>query len=61
MEAAQGCAAALPVLALTAYAKAEDRVRALEVGYQVHLSKPVEPAEFTLVVANLVGRSHISS
>lgn len=42
-----------PALALTAYAKAEDRVRALAGGYQVHLSKPVEPAEFVLVVANL--------
>lgn len=47
----------IPALALTAYAKAEDRVRALSVGYQVHLAKPVEPAEFALVVANLVGRS----
>jgi PAS domain S-box-containing protein len=49
-------AKATPALALTAYAKAEDRVRALASGYQVHLSKPVEPAEFVLVVANLVGR-----
>jgi PAS domain S-box-containing protein len=47
----------IPALALTAYAKAEDRVRALSVGYQVHLAKPVEPAEFALVVASLVGRS----
>ena len=49
-------AARIPALALTAYAKAEDRVRALASGYQVHLSKPVEPAEFVLVVANLAGR-----
>jgi PAS domain S-box-containing protein len=48
--------ARIPALALTAYAKAEDRVRALAGGYQVHLSKPVEPAEFVLVVANLAGR-----
>ena len=47
---------ATPALALTAYAKAEDRVRALAGGYQVHLSKPVEPAEFVLVVANLAGQ-----
>ena len=46
----------IPALALTAYAKAEDRVRALASGYQVHLSKPVEPAEFVLVVASLAGR-----
>lgn len=49
-----------PALALTAYAKAEDRVRALAGGYQVHLSKPVEPAEFVLVVANLAGGARSS-
>ena len=47
---------ALPALALTAYAKAEDRVRALAAGYHVHLSKPVDPEEFALVVASLLGR-----
>ena len=52
--------AGIPALALTAYAKAEDRVRALAGGYQVHLSKPVEPAEFVLVVANLAGRARSS-
>lgn len=51
---------AIPALALTAYAKAEDRVRALADGYQVHLSKPVEPSEFVLVVANLAGRGKSS-
>jgi CheY-like chemotaxis protein len=53
-------AARIPALALTAYAKAEDRVRALAGGYQVHLAKPVEPAEFVLVVANLAGRAQCS-
>ena len=52
--------ARIPALALTAYAKAEDRVRALAGGYQVHLAKPVEPAEFVLVVANLAGRAQQS-
>jgi len=52
--------AKVPALALTAYAKAEDRVRALAGGYQVHLAKPVEPAEFVLVVANLAGRGQNS-
>ena len=51
----------IPALALTAYAKAEDRVRALAGGYQVHLAKPVEPAEFVLVVANLAGRGSADS
>jgi len=50
----------IPAIALTAYAKAEDRVRALAGGYQVHLAKPVEPAEFVLVVANLAGRGENS-
>ena len=34
-----------PAIALTAYARAEDRVRALMAGFQVHVSKPVEPME----------------
>jgi PAS domain S-box-containing protein len=59
-EAERGDASSIPALALTAYAKPEDRVRALTDGYQVHLSKPVEPAEFALVVANLIGRGGTS-
>jgi CheY-like chemotaxis protein len=43
----------VPAIALTAYARAEDRMRALVAGYQVHVSKPVEPMEFALVVAGL--------
>jgi PAS domain S-box-containing protein len=60
MEAAQKDKAT-PALALTAYAKAEDRLRTLAEGYQVHLAKPVEPAEFVLVVANLAGRDTTNS
>ena len=33
----------LPAIALTAFARGEDRERALRAGYQTHLSKPVEP------------------
>lgn len=40
-------------VAVTAYAAPEDRRRALRLGYQMHLSKPVEPAEFLAVLANL--------
>jgi CheY-like chemotaxis protein/GAF domain-containing protein len=43
----------LPAVALTAYARAEDRKRALVAGYQVHLAKPVEPAELASAVANV--------
>ncbi len=46
----------IPALALTAYARTEDRVRALSAGYQVHLSKPVDRAELAAVVARLAGR-----
>ena len=45
-----------PAIALTAYARAEDRVRALRSGFQMHIAKPVEPAELIAVVANLAGR-----
>lgn len=47
----------IPAAALTAYARAEDRMRAIQEGYQLHLPKPVEPAELATVVASLVGRS----
>ncbi len=46
----------LPAAALTAYARAEDRVRALEAGYQTHLAKPVAPAELVAAVGRLAGR-----
>jgi len=46
----------IPAAALTAYAGVEDRIRVLSAGYQIHLPKPVEPAELTIVVAKLAGR-----
>jgi PAS domain S-box-containing protein len=46
-----------PAIALTAFARSEDRIRALMVGYQVHLSKPVEPLELIATVASVVGRT----
>jgi PAS domain S-box-containing protein len=42
-----------PAAALTAFARTEDRTRALRAGYQTHVAKPVEPAELTAVVASL--------
>lgn len=47
----------VPAVALTAYARAEDRVRALSAGYQMHLAKPFEPAELAVVIASLAGRN----
>lgn len=46
-----------PAVALTAFARSEDRRRALLAGYQSHVPKPVEPAELVTVVAGLVGRA----
>ncbi len=46
----------VPAVALTAFARSEDRQRALLAGYQLHVSKPVEPSELLTVCASLVGR-----
>jgi CheY-like chemotaxis protein len=43
----------LPVIALTAFASTEDRVRLLSAGFTTHLPKPVEPAELLAVVARV--------
>jgi len=48
---------AIPAVALTAFARSEDRRRALRSGYQAHIAKPVEPAELMVVVAGLAGRT----
>ncbi|HMG33322.1 MAG TPA: ATP-binding protein [Blastocatellia bacterium] len=46
----------IPAVALTAYSRVEDRMSALAAGFQIHVSKPVEPAELLTVVASLAGR-----
>ena len=48
----------VPALALTAYARTQDRVRALSSGYQVHLAKPVDRAELAAVIARLAEQVH---
>jgi PAS domain S-box-containing protein len=45
-----------PAAALTAYATPDDRQRALDAGYNLHISKPVEPRELAAAVARLAGR-----
>ncbi|MGB8507048.1 MAG: PAS domain S-box protein [Pyrinomonadaceae bacterium] len=45
-----------PSAALTAYARVEDRMKVLRSGFQIHITKPVEPGELVAVVANLAGR-----
>jgi CheY-like chemotaxis protein len=47
----------LPAVALTAYARTEDRVKALLAGFQTHVPKPVEPAELVTVIASLAQRA----
>jgi CheY-like chemotaxis protein len=46
----------IPAVALTAFARADDRRRALTAGFQNHAAKPIEPQELLIVVANLAGR-----
>lgn len=47
----------IPAAALTAYAGAEDRKRALLAGFHLHIPKPVDPMELVAVVATLAGRT----
>ena len=56
MRALPGSAGRVPAIALTALARDEDRKRTLLAGYQVHISKPVDPAELVTVIATLAGR-----
>jgi signal transduction histidine kinase/ActR/RegA family two-component response regulator len=45
-----------PAAALTAYARAEDRAQAFAVGYQMHISKPIDASHLIAMVARLAGR-----
>ena len=54
LPAAQG--GNIPAVAVTAFGRSGDRVRALAAGFQMHVPKPVEPAELALVIANLARR-----
>ena len=47
----------LPAAALTAFARSEERVRALRSGFNLHLSKPIEPAELLAAVLALSGKA----
>lgn len=44
----------VPAIALTAYTRSVDRIRALAAGFQTHMSKPVDPAELVAAVRSLV-------
>lgn len=45
-----------PAIALTAFARTEDRARSLQAGFQEHMNKPVEPRELLKSVARVSGR-----
>jgi len=47
----------LPAVALTAFVQKDDHRRALLAGFQVHVSKPVDPHDLTVVIASLAGRT----
>lgn len=48
----------IPALAFTAVGRVEERVRALQQGFQIYVPKPIEPAELVAVVASLAARSN---
>ena len=47
----------IPAIALTAFARSEDRTKVLRAGFRMHVSKPVEPIELCVAVANVAGRA----
>lgn len=47
----------LPVVALTAYSRVEDRIRLLSAGFSMHVSKPADPAELAAIILSLTRRS----
>jgi signal transduction histidine kinase/ActR/RegA family two-component response regulator len=51
----------IPAAALTAYARSEDRAKALQGGFEIHLAKPIDPAELISAVQALARRRHLSS
>ncbi|HEX7281125.1 MAG TPA: ATP-binding protein, partial [Vicinamibacterales bacterium] len=55
-----GPIAEVPAAALTAFARSEDRTRALQHGFEMHLAKPVDPGELVASVATLVRRNRLS-
>ncbi len=49
----------VPATALTAFARAEDRTKALQAGFEMHLAKPVDPAELVASIRTLVRRARV--
>ncbi|HLL71188.1 MAG TPA: ATP-binding protein [Pyrinomonadaceae bacterium] len=57
MEKVRAGGRATPAIAFTAYAREEDKERALAAGFQLHLAKPIAPKELAEAVASVVGRT----
>ncbi|HEV7298329.1 MAG TPA: response regulator [Tepidisphaeraceae bacterium] len=57
IERERGFSRGIPAVALSAYAREEDRAKSTVAGFQMHVSKPVEPAELVTMVASLAGRA----
>jgi PAS domain S-box-containing protein len=55
LEASHG--GKVPAIALTAFARSEDRTRAMMAGYHTHIAKPIEPQELLATVGSLAGRT----
>jgi CheY-like chemotaxis protein len=49
----------VPAAALTAFARSEDRTKALQSGFEMHLAKPIDPAELVASIATLARRARI--
>jgi PAS domain S-box-containing protein len=47
----------IPAVALTAFARSEDRTRALRAGFLVHIAKPVDPSELVATIASVLGHT----
>ena len=50
----------LPAIAMTAFARPEDRARALAAGFKAHITKPVEPSAFAALVAGIVATTRVT-
>ena len=57
----EGPARELPTAALTAYARSEDRAKALRLGFEMHLAKPIDPSELIAAVASLARRRGVTT
>lgn len=60
-QSSQAAVRRLPAAALTAYARSEDRTRALRSGFQMHLSKPIDSSELVAAVSSLARRGDVES